>query len=130
MTNKRILIFALACSLLFPVLTVSAAASRPRKYTTVYAHEFKPTEKYARGTLQGDFVWAAQSPNLQTAGSRWKKFLVTYEQQELDSAIQARLLTIAKFELMRVYYLLGNSKEGDRLMKELDPLKLLTAVTT
>ena len=124
MTNNRILIIALACVLFFPLSTESAQATRLRKYSTVYAHQFKPSEKHARGTLQGDFVWAAGSPNLQTARARWKNFLLVYEENELDSAIEARLLTIAKYELMRVYYLLGNPEEGDKLLKQLDPLKL------
>lgn len=111
--------------LLFALSSGSAGSTRPRKYSTVYAHEFKPSGKHARGTLQGDFVWAAASPNLQTARVRWKNFLHVYETRELDSAIEARLLTIAKYELMRIYYLLGNREEGDKLFKELDPLKLL-----
>lgn len=127
MTNNRILIIALACVLFFPLSTESAWASRTRKYSTVYAHQFKPSEKHSRSTLQGDFVWATGSSNLQTARARWKNFLLVYEEKELDSAIEARLLTIAKYELMRVYYLLGNIEEGDKLLKQLDPLKLLTA---
>lgn len=124
MTNKRILIIALACVLFFPVFAVSASTSRVRKYSTVYAQQYKPAQKHARGTLQGDFVWAAESPSIRTAAVRWKTFLRVYEAKELDSAIQARLLTIAKYELMRIHYLLGNQKEGDKLLKELDPLKL------
>ena len=124
MTNNRILIVALACVLVSPVFTVPVTASRTSKYSTVYAHQFKPTEKPARGTLQGDFVWATGSPSLRTAGVRWKNFLVVYGEREFDSAIQARLVTIAKYELMRVYYLLGNSQAADKILKELDPLKL------
>lgn len=125
MTNNRILIVALACVLVCSLLAVPAMADRTQKYSTVYAQQYKPAEKHARGTLQGDFVWAAESPSLRIAGLRWKNFLLRYKEVELDSAIQARLLAIAKYELMRVYYLLGNQKEGDRLLKELDPLQLL-----
>ena len=69
-------------------------------------------------------MWAADSPNLRTAAIRWRSFLLAYSEKELDSAIQARLISIAKYELMRIYYLLGDVRAGDKLLKELDPLKL------
>lgn len=124
MTINRILIIALTFVLVSLISTGPATASGTRKYSTVYAQQFKPTEKHARDTLQGDFIWAAKSPNIRTAAVRWKKFLLLYSEQELDSAIQARLVTIAKYELMRVYYLLGNSQAADKILKDIDPLKL------
>ena len=124
MTNHRVLIISLTVLLVFPVLTVSAIPSRARKYSPVYAQQFKPTEKYARGTLQGDFIWAADSPSVRTARVRWKNFLRVYGERELDSAIQARLVRIAKYELMRIYYLLGDLKAADTLLRDIDPLKL------
>lgn len=120
----RILISALVLLLACQVLVVSAASTANRRYSPIYAHKFKPSEKYPRRSLQGDFVWAADSPNLQTAAVRWKSFLRAYGERELDSAIQARLISIAKYELMRIYYLLGDLETGDRLLRELDPLKL------
>ena len=72
-------------------------------------------------------MWAAASPNLRTAAIRWRSFLLAYGERELDSAIQARLISIAKYELMRVYYLLGDRAAGDKLLKELDPLKLFNS---
>jgi hypothetical protein len=125
----KILIAALVLLLTCPVLPVSAASTSIHRYSPVYAHKYKPTEKYPRGSLQGDFVWAADSPNLRTAAVRWKSFLLAYGEKELDSAIQARLISIAKYELMRIYYLLGDLKAGDKLLKELDPLKLLEPET-
>lgn len=125
MTNHRVLIISLTILLVVPVLTLSATLSGSRKYSPVYAQEFKPTEKYARGTLQGDFIWAADSPSIRTAGLRWKKFLRTYGERELDSAIQARLVKISKYELMRVYYLLGDLKAADTLLRDIDPLGLI-----
>lgn len=125
MTHNKILITALAYLLVCPVLSISAASSSVRRYATVYAQQYKPTEKYPRNTLQGDFVWAAGSSNLRSAAVRWKNFLVRYGERELDSAIQPRLISIAKYELMRVYYLLGNVRGADQILKELDPLKLL-----
>ena len=121
----RILIAAIVLLLTCQSLPVSAASTSNRRYTTIYAHRFKPIGKHARHSLQGDFVWAANSPDLRTAAIRWKSFLQTYSEKELDSAIQARLISIAKYELMRVYYLRGDLNAGDKLLKELDPLKLL-----
>ena len=124
MTNHRFLFISLTILLVFPVLTASATTSSSNKYSPVYAQQFKPTEKYARGTLQGDFIWAADSPSVRTARLRWKNFLRAYGERELDSAIQARLVKIAKYELMRIYYLLGDRKAADTLLREIDPLKL------
>lgn len=67
---------------------------------------------------------AADSPTLRIAAIRWRSFLLAYGEKELDSATQARLVSIAKYELMRIYYLVGELKAGDKLWKELDPLKL------
>jgi len=125
MTHNKILINTLACLLVCPVLSVSATSNRVRRYSTVYAQQYKPTEKYPRNTLQGDFLWAAGSSSPRTAAVRWNNFLVRYGDRELDSAIQPRLISIAKYELMRVYYLLGNIRAADQILKELDPLKLL-----
>ena len=120
----RILITALVLLLTCQVLAVSAASTSNRQYSPIYADKFKPAGKHPRRSLQGDFVWAADSPNLRTAAIRWRSFLLAYGEKELDSAIQARLISIAKYELMRVYYLLGDVRAGDKLLKELDPLQL------
>jgi len=121
---QRVLIAAFVLLLACQVLAVSAASTPDRPYTTIYAHKFKPAGNHPRGSLQGDFVWAANSPDLRTAAIRWKSFLLKYSEVELDSATQARLIAIAKYELMRIYYLRGDSKAGDKLLKELDPLQL------
>ena len=121
----RILVAALVLLLTCQVLVVSAAQGSNRRYSPIYAHKYKPAEKYSRRSLEGDFIWAAGSPDLRTAAIRWRKFLVDYGERELDSANQARLISIAKYELIRIYYLLGNLEAGDKLLRELDPLKLL-----
>src|SRR5829696_3953431 len=121
----RFLITALVLLLSCQTLPASAASTSNRQYSPIYAHKFKPAEKHPRRSLQGDFAWAAASPNLRTAAIRWRSFLLAYGERELDSAIQARLISIAKYELMRIYYLLGDLKAGDKLLTELDPLKLL-----
>ena len=124
MMMHRTLITTLVLLLTCQVLAVSAASTSNRPYSPVYAHKIKPAEKHPRRSLQGDFVWAADSPNLRTAAVRWRSFLLAYGEKELDSGTQALLISIAKYELMRIYYLLGDIKAGDKLLKELDPLKL------
>lgn len=124
MTQNKILITALVYLLVSPVLSVSAALNDLRTYAPVYAQQYKPAEKYPRNTIQGDFVRAAGSLSLGTAAVRWRHFLIRYGEIEVDSAIQPRLVSIAKYELMRVYYLLGNVRAADQILKGLDPLKL------
>jgi hypothetical protein len=121
----RILIAAFVLLLACPV-SGKPPVTQPanRRYLPIYAQKFKPVEKHARRSLQGDFVWAADSPTLRIAAIRWRSFLLTYGEKELDSATQARLISIAKYELMRIYYLLGDLKAGDKLWTELDPLQL------
>jgi len=121
---QRVLITVFVLLLAGQVLAVSAASPPDRRYSTIYAHKFKPAGNYPRGSLQGDFVWAADSPDQRTAAIRWKSFLLKYGEMELDSGTQARLISIAKYELMRIYYLRGDSKAGDKLLQELDPLQL------
>ena len=121
----RILVAAFVLLLACPVLSKPVTRPANRRYLPIYAHKFKPAEKYARHSLQGDFVWAADSPSLRIAAIRWRSFLLAYGERELDDATQARLISIAKYELMRVYYLMGDLKAGDKLLMELDPLKLL-----
>jgi hypothetical protein len=121
----RILIAAFVLLLACPVLAKPVSPPANRRYVPIYAHKFRPTEKHPRHSLQGDFIWAADSRDLRTAAIRWRSFLEAYGDKELDSAIQARLISIGKYELVRVYYLLGNVEAGDKLWKELDPLKLL-----
>jgi hypothetical protein len=125
----RILIAAIVLLLTCQFPAASAASTFNRRYTTIYAHKFKPAGKHPRHSLQGDFVWAANSPDLRTAAIRWKSFLQNYGEKELDSGTQARLISIAKYELMRVYYLRGDEKAGDKLLQEVDPLKLLDAAS-
>jgi hypothetical protein len=62
--------------------------------------------------------------------ARWRSFLVAYGERELDSATQARLISIAKYELMRIYYLPGDLKVRDKLLSELDPLQLIKTPKT
>lgn len=121
---QRVLIAAFVLLLACHLMAVSAASVPDRRYTAIYAREQKPTGNHPRGSLQGDFTWAANSPDLRTAAIRWKSYLLKYGEMELGDGGDANLIRIAKYELMRIYYLRGDSKAGDKLLKELDPLQL------
>jgi hypothetical protein len=103
-----------------------AAGSRSRKYSPVYAPTIKASERQDLNTLNGSFAWAAQSSTLQTAVYRWKKFLEKYDRPEYEPGdnFEAQRIVVARYELMRVHYLLGDIMAGDRLMIKLDPLDL------
>lgn len=105
---------------------ISARQQRTQRYTPVYAPAYKSRERHKLKTLQGDFTWAAESDNLPTAAQRWKIFLERYAgpDKEYEDGFDTLRVEVAKYELMRVYYLLGNVKAGDKLLSELDPLKL------
>ena len=107
--------------------------TRERPYTPVYATQRAPAAQEERGTLKGDFLWAAHATTLEMAAMRWEAFLTTHQpardaqspEQEYEDAFQAQHLAAAQYELMRVYYLLGRVEDGDRLLRALDPLDLL-----
>src|SRR3569832_212234 len=105
---QRVLIAAFVLLLACQVFGVPAASIPERRYITIYAHKLKPAGKYPRGSLQGDFIWATNSPDLRTAAIRWKSFLQKYSEVELEDATQVHLIKTAKYELMRIYYLQGN----------------------
>lgn|GEM_PF-2577702 len=115
-----------ASALLANAASVAPAAPRRRQYAPIFAPKYKPSEKYALKTLKGDFSWAAESPTLPVAAYRWRTFLARYAgpDRELEDGFDALRINVAKYELMRVYYLLGKAKEGDQLLEQLDPLKL------
>jgi hypothetical protein len=120
----------LLCVLLSLVAARAAASAAQRlgnrKYVPVYASKIKSATPLERGTLQGDFSWAAASTTLRAALARWRHFVRVYAapDYELGDGYEARLVTIGQYELMRVFYLLGNATEGDKLFKKIDPLDL------
>jgi hypothetical protein len=76
----------------------------------------------ARGTLKGDFDWAAGASTLDEAATRWAEFLRAHEPAngEYEDSFQQNHVRAAQYELMRVQYLRGNVVEGDRLLTKLE----------
>jgi hypothetical protein len=93
-------------------------------YRPLLAARFDPSNHAPRGTLKGDFEWAAESATLQEAASRWERFLNAHEPRDGEYGDGFHKLHVdgAKLELMRVYYLLGRINDGDRILRQIDPL--------
>jgi hypothetical protein len=77
-----------------------------------------------RGTVRGDFQWAATAPTLPVAASRWEEFLKTHGPpgREFEDSVHASYVAAAQYELIRVYYLQGRRDEGDALLRRVDPV--------
>jgi hypothetical protein len=74
--------------------------------------------------MRGNFQWASDAATLADAAQRWQEFLTKHSPPgaEFEDAMHASYAQAGRYELMRVYYLLGKRAEGDALMKELDPV--------
>ncbi len=72
-----------------------------------------------RDTLAGDFAWAGEGGR--DAAARWRTFLRKYDPAdgEYQDAGHERRVRTARYELMRLEYLSGNAKAGDRLLAKL-----------
>jgi len=68
------------------------------------------------------------SPTLQVAAERWSDFLARHDPPdgEFEDGYHQHHVEAARYELLRVYYLLGRVEDGDRLMKKITPLKQFT----
>lgn len=93
-------------------------------YTPVFAVPATPASG-ARGTMQGDYDFAASSKSLREAAQRWDEFLTRHvpANGEYNDAFHKQHVDAARYELMRISYLLGDRDKGDRLLKELDPFQ-------
>jgi len=78
----------------------------------------------AGGSLRGDFQRALDAGTLPEAASRWREFLTRHSPpgREFEDNMHASYAQAARYELMRIYYLLGKTEEGDALLRELDPV--------
>ena len=74
----------------------------------------------ARGTLNGDFAWAVES--VADMATRLRRFLKQYKPAdgEFQDGFQRSRVRAAQLELMRLEYLKGNVKAGDRLLAQLE----------
>jgi hypothetical protein len=108
-----------------PALLLAGACTARKaspSYVPVLANP-SPAPPAARGTLLGDYQWAAAAPTLQEAAARWEKFLASHAPPngDYEDNFQKLHVETATLELMRVYYLLGKNTQADALLKQLDP---------
>jgi hypothetical protein len=79
----------------------------------------------SRGTVKGDYQFAASSKTLDEAAMRWRAFLNQHQPPggEYQDAFQRNYVRSAQYELMRAVYLLGRTREGDALLRELEDVR-------
>jgi hypothetical protein len=79
----------------------------------------------ARGTLKGDYDWAARSTTTEEATIRWREFLRAHAPKdgEYEDAFQRNYVRAAQYELMRAEYLRGRAGEGDELLRDLEDVR-------
>jgi hypothetical protein len=92
-------------------------------YQPFYSVPAAPSD--ARGTLKGDYQWAAGSKTVDEAAARWREFLQTHQPPdgEYQDAFQRNYVRSAEYELMRAEYLLGRAREGDTLLRNLEDVR-------
>ena len=79
----------------------------------------------ARGTLKGDYQWAAGSQTVEEAAARWREFLKSHQPPdgEYQDGFQRNYVRSAQYELMRAEYLLGRARDGDTLLRDLEDVR-------
>jgi hypothetical protein len=119
---------AVASCLVWVVVAVGhTGCSRPSPdgaaYRAFYTMPRSATPQ-PRGTLKGDFDWAASAPTLGEASERWHEFLRAHPPDgEYEDAFQRNHVRAAQYELMRVEYLRGRVQEGDKLLNQLEDVR-------
>jgi len=112
------------CGLTLALLLGVAPASRGAEpgYSSLWSQTQRLRRDLGRGSLLGDFHWAADAKTLKSAAIRWAAFLREHaptEGEESDDAMQLRLTRVARIELARVYYQQQRPAEGDKLIRRL-----------
>ena len=77
-----------------------------------------------RGTIQGDYYWAARAKTLAEAEQRWKQYIQDHGPYKggWDDAPHLNHFLSARQELMRIYYMLGKTEEADAILRDFDPV--------
>jgi len=105
--------------LLFLYGAVVVADTPPTKYRPIATVNPAKQEWDATIYLERRFDWAAQAQTLKEAEQRWGRFLKQYDNGQFEEPIDFNYVRSARFELMRVYYLLGKVDEADALARKL-----------
>lgn len=116
-TMRAIILLAFISLVLLTAATI--AKESKQLYKPIFSNLSIAKWPAERGTFKGDFVNALKSNSLQDAKSNWASFLEKYGNKDLGDAFEGNHLRLANFELMRVYYLLGDANKGDELIQKL-----------
>lgn len=73
--------------------------------------------KYKTGTITGDYIQASKSKTLPEAMKNWENYLKKYDSGDFEDGFHANHVRLAKYELMRIYYILGRVEEADEIIK-------------
>ena len=119
-----------ACAIVSTAVALAdAGCSRPAvsrdaaPYRPFYAMP-RAAAPQPRGSVKGDFDWAAGAQTLREAADRWTEFLRAHPPDgEYEDAFQRNHIRAAQYELMRVEYLRGRAQEGDKLLNQLEDVR-------
>jgi hypothetical protein len=104
----------------------SAGTARPKAVRPFYSH-LAGLPSQPRNSMTSDFE-SVPTAGVDEAARRWRSFLRKFEPPsgEFQDAFQQKRVRAAQFELMRLEYLRGNVKAGDRLLAKLQDLQDLS----
>jgi hypothetical protein len=104
----------------------ASAADPSSNYAPLFAKAGSPSAQSGRSTLGSDFDWAATATTLGDARERWQMFLAQHDPADgsFEDNFHALRVTAARYELARIFYLLGDAASGDAHLRRADPLDL------
>ena len=111
------LVIAIIVSLL-SIQSVSAA-DKPRTYEPINPVNIKIHPHEKPGSIGGDYKRAVRSKTLPEAVKKWEEFLRNHDAEDFEDGFHANHVRLAKYELMRIYYIVGEVKKADAIIKKL-----------
>lgn len=96
-----------------------SSVSKSEVYTSIHAEKVSLTQYDRPGTISGDYKRALLSKTLQEAKESWEAFLSAHNTGDFEDGFHLLHVKMAKYELMRVFYLLGDVEQADALLREI-----------
>jgi|GEM_PF-4813611 len=100
-------------------LHLAVTVEQSKAYIPLYVGEVIIYPHEEPGSVSGDFKRALHSQSLSEAREKWEAFLKLHDSGEYEDAFHARHVRHAKFELMRVLYMLGETDQADKIILEM-----------
>lgn len=111
--------------LLLLLLVMQACSRTEAPYAPLFQDAVAAAKAQPGGPIAEAFAAAGSATTQNDAARRWEAFLKQYPPNgEMEDAVERRYVDAARFELIRVYYLLGRTREADALLDAADPLGL------